>query len=363
MKKYNAIIAWCLSFFMLIAVVYILYIGSFLFIPFAVALLVSFIILSLASFFLKKGLPKILSFILSLVVIVFIIIAIGQIINSNINELIVAAPTYEEKLARIVGQIAQTLDINPKIVIEQFVENVDIPNLVASTASIITSIVKNAGIIFFFTLFILLESKSFSQKLEIITGWSQSKFFVIFEQVRSDIRLFFWVKTFVSFIGAFISFCIMFVFQLDFILFWTFLIFILNYIPNFGSIIAVFFPVVFSLIQYESFPLSLVLLFFLMTAQGLSWSLIETKLMGNRLNLSPLVILISLLFWGTLWGPIWMLLSVPIMVIINITLAHIEVTRPIAVFLSEKWIVKFPGMQESKWKITLKKMKKLLGRE
>jgi len=69
--------------------------------------------------------------------------------------------------------------------------------------------------------------------------------------------------------------------------------------------------------------------------------------MGNRLNLSPLVILVSLIFWGTLWGPIGMLLSVPIMVIINIVLAHIEVTRPIAVLLSERGIVKFYGMKDS----------------
>jgi len=58
--------------------------------------------------------------------------------------------------------------------------------------------------------------------------------------------------------------------------------------------------------------------------------------MGNKLNLSPLVILISLIFWGTLWGPIGMLLSVPIMVMTNIVLAHIEATRPIAILLSER---------------------------
>jgi hypothetical protein len=74
-----------------------------------------------------------------------------------------------------------------------------------------------------------------------------------------------------------------------------------------------------------------------------------------------LVILISLIFWGTLWGPIGMLLSVPIMVMINITLSHIEVTRPIAVLLSEKWIIKFtPPKSKSSKTYTLNKMKRLL---
>lgn len=140
----------------------------------------------------------------------------------------------------------------------------------------------------------------------------------------------------------------MFFFGLDFFVFWAFLIFLFNYIPNVGSIIAVFFPVTFSLIQYESVSLTMIFLVLMIGAQVLMGNFIEPRLMGNKLNLSPLVILISLIFWGTLWGPIGMLLSVPIMVMINIVLAHIEVTRPIAILLSEKGIVKFTPPPEIK---------------
>ncbi len=363
MKKYSALIAVNLTLLTLGATVYVLFIGAFIFIPLVVALLVSFIILSLASNFQKRGLPKLFSYILSLGVIGLVIGLIAQIINTNIDEIIVQAPTYQEKLTRIVSETAKKYDVNPQILLDQFVAKINIPTLVSSTASMITSIVTNAGLILFFTIFILFESSFFAKKLSLITGGVHSTFFTIFEQVQADIRSYFRVKTFVSLFGAIISLCIMLLFQLDFIFFWTFLIFILNFVPNFGSILAVLFPVVFSLIQYESLPLSFLLLVLLMTAQWFSGSLLETKLMGNRLNLSPLVILISLIFWGTLWGPIGMLLSVPIMVTINIILAHIEVTRPIAILLSEKWMVKFSWMNETpKWNAALKKMKKLLGR-
>jgi predicted PurR-regulated permease PerM len=67
------------------------------------------------------------------------------------------------------------------------------------------------------------------------------------------------------------------------------------------------------------------------------WNIVEPKFMGNKLNLSPLVIIIALWFWGTVWWIIGMLLSVPIMVIINIILAKIPATRNIAILLSEKW--------------------------
>jgi predicted PurR-regulated permease PerM len=69
----------------------------------------------------------------------------------------------------------------------------------------------------------------------------------------------------------------------------------------------------------------------------LMWNIIEPQFMGNRLNLSPLVIIISLAFWYNIWGVVWMLLSVPIMAIINIILAKIPSTRWIAILLSEKW--------------------------
>lgn len=360
MKKYNSFLVACIAFLTLWFFVYVLYIGAFLFIPFSLALLLSFIIHSLAKFFQAYKVPSFISYVLSLWVILFIIYIIGQIITTNINKLILESQNYEDKLVWILANLDARFHFDPQTLISQFVQSVDLPSIASYIASIITSIVKNAGIIFFFTLFIILESASFTKKLELITGWKKSQFFLVFEQIKSDVKLFFWVKTLVSLFWAGVSMCIMFLFHIEFLLFWTFLIFILNFIPTFGSIIAVLLPVTFYLVQSESFPLTILMLLLLWGAQGVSWNFIEMKLMGDRLNLSPLVILISLIFWGTLWGPIGMLLCIPIMVMINIVLAHIEITRPIAVFLSEKWVVMFPWMQEAKDKLSLKKMKKFL---
>lgn len=169
-----------------------------MFIPFSLALLLSFIILSLANFFQDYKVPSIISYILSLGVILFVIYIIGQIITTNINKLILDAPNYEQKLVGIIGDLAVKFRIDPEMLRSQFVQSVDIPSIASYTASIITGIVKYAGIIFFFTLFIILESTSFAKKLELITGGRKSQFFIIFEQIKSDVKLFFWVKTLVS---------------------------------------------------------------------------------------------------------------------------------------------------------------------
>ena len=362
MKKYETLIATCLIFFALVLFVYILAIGAGLIIPFIISVLLSFIILSIAWFYTRTFLlPQYISFVLSLFTIGFILYIIWQIINTNIDAIIRLAPTYQEKFIRIINTYADIYNIEINTVSNQLFSNFSLANIFSSLAWIVTSFMRSAGIIFFFTLFILLESKSFTRKIALITWGEKSTFFQALDQIKTDIKSYFLVKTLVSLATWCISWAILFFFWLDFFIFWAFLIFLLNYIPNIWSIIAVFFPVAFSLVQFESLSLSLTLLIVLTWVQILFWNFVEPKLMGNRLNLSPLVILISLIFWGTLWWPIGMLLSVPLMVMINITLSHIESTRPIAVLLSEKGIIKYSWIQKvKKWRFWLKKMKKLL---
>jgi predicted PurR-regulated permease PerM len=183
--------------------------------------------------------------------------------------------------------------------------------------------------------------------------------FSIMEQIRQDMKTYFVIKTATSFSTGLLSYIVLWVFGIDFALFWAFLIFLLNYIPTIGSIIAVFFPVVFSIIQFESFSIFVLLLVSLSLVQMLIGNFLEPRFLGNKLNVSPLVILLSLLFWGQIWWVVGMLLCVPIVVIINIILAHIPATRSIAILLSEKWNIKIGDDDSlSKWRFMLKKMKK-----
>lgn len=361
MKKYSPLLTINVTLLTLGFFVYVLYIGSSIIIPFVVAVLLSFMILSISNFYNKKWLHKTLSFIIAIFTIGLVFYGIWKVINSNIEWIIVAAPEYQEKLVTLFDTYTQKYEVDATLLRDQVVAKINFTSLLSWAASAVTIIVKNTGIILFFTIFILLESKSFKSKLALITGWEKSTFFNVFGQIQDDMKSYFMIKTVTSIAVGVLSAIIMFFFGLDFLIFWAFIIFLLNYIPNVGSIIAVSFPVLFSLVQFESMYITTVFLLCMIGIQVFIGNLVEPRLMWNKLNLSPLVILVSLIFWGTLWGPVGMLLSVPIMVMINITLAHIEVTRPIAVLLSEKWIIKFtPQNGDKKKNYSLSKMKKML---
>jgi predicted PurR-regulated permease PerM len=144
------------------------------------------------------------------------------------------------------------------------------------------------------------------------------------------------LKTLVSLLTGFLSYFVLLIIGVDAPLFWAFLIFVLNYIPSIGSLIATIFPTIFALLQFGDFTPAILVLAIVGAIQLIVGNLIEPRLMGNSLNISPLVVFLTLALWGVMWGITGMLLSVPITVILIIIMSEFSDTRPFAILLSRK---------------------------
>ena len=129
--------------------------------------------------------------------------------------------------------------------------------------------------------------------------------FELIEKIRSDIRLYIGIKVFTSLLTALISYFVLNLVGVDFASFWAVLIFFLNFIPTIGSIIATTLPCLLALIQFETFSPFIGVTLCLITIQLIIGNIIEPKSMGRSFNLSGLVIILSLAFWGTVWGCAW----------------------------------------------------------
>lgn len=140
----------------------------------------------------------------------------------------------------------------------------------------------------------------------------------------------------VSFITGALSYVALLIFGVDSALFWAFLIFILNFIPTVGSLIATLFPALFAVVQTTEIAPFIYILLSVGSIQILVGNVLEPKIMGNSLNMSPLVVILSLTIWGAIWGIMGMILSVPITVMMIIVFEEIASLRFIAVALSEK---------------------------
>ncbi|HDL18350.1 MAG TPA: AI-2E family transporter [Bacteroidetes bacterium] len=141
-------------------------------------------------------------------------------------------------------------------------------------------------------------------------------------------------KTLISLATGLIATIILIVFGVDFAVVWGMLTFLLNYIPNIGSIIATAPPILVAFLQFDSFLRPLWITVLLLLVQMAMGNIIEPKFMGKSLDLSPLVVILFLIFWGFLWGIVGMILAVPIAATIKIVTANFPALRPVSVLMS-----------------------------
>lgn len=342
MNSYSKITNIHLTLISLFIVFYVLYIWSSLIIPFLIAMLFSFAIIWLSDFYNKIKIPSFLSMILAIATYLIIFWLIWKMIWSNITELKQNMESYQNELINIIDSVFIAYDIPKTNSINNIIDKINFSWIFSSVAWWVTSILSSAWMIFFYVMFILLEYRYFWDKIKLMVTNKErwKKVWEIIDKINADVKSYFVIKTIVSLVTASLSYIVMIIFWLNFAIFWAFLIFILNYIPSVWSIMALIFPIVFALIQPWFSLYDLVFMSsWLIWIQILMWNIIEPKFMWNKLNLSPLVIIIALWFWWYIWWIVGMFLSVPLMAMINIVLSKFDSTRPIAILLSEKWII------------------------
>ncbi|MBU2565992.1 AI-2E family transporter [Patescibacteria group bacterium] len=323
-------------------ILYFLYIGQSIIIPLVIAIIIWYIIISLTEAFkkIKIGsikIPHWLALLFSLASFAIIAWIFVDFVNKNVQEVIIAAPSYQAKFQSIFTNLQASLNLEEQISLQQILEWVNLSTIATTAAGIVTTIAGFASIIFIYVLFLLLEYHTFNEKIFKLIPDKKKRddSTALINKISKDINTYIKIKTFVSFLTALLCFIVLSIMGIQFAGFWAVLIFVLNFIPNVGSLIAVILPGLFSLVQYD-LPHAFLLLLILTLIQMTIGNILEPRLMGKSLNLSPLVIIISLVIWGSLWGIVGMFLCVPIMVITNIILAKFPATKPIAILLSSR---------------------------
>jgi predicted PurR-regulated permease PerM len=184
--------------------------------------------------------------------------------------------------------------------------------------------------------FLFVEQVRFRRKLAVVlgSGGNQERVQAVLDQIDHDIRVYIRIKTTLAAITSALAYSVMASVGVDFAAFWAVMVFFFYYIPTVGSILAIVAPAMLTLVQFDDLTPFLIVLLVFGTIQVVTANVIEPAIMGSTLNLSPLVVIISLVVWGTIWGVVGMFLCVPITVVSLIVLAQFETTRPIAVLLS-----------------------------
>jgi len=330
-----------------IAVFFVLVAGQAFLVPLAVSIMVWYVINALSRTY-AKILPRVtepnwLTTLASLLSIgLFVAFAIDMVQN-NIVDVRAAVPEYRANFDILVTKAVSRFPQLELINFSELSQGIEIGPAILNLAGAFQSMLGSIFLVPIYVLFLMLEQGTFKNKIRAIfpNQDQQGSIMSILSHAQEDIQTYLWIKTVTSSITGTISYFVLLAVGVDFAGFWAFTIFLLNFIPTVGSIIATLFPAILALIQFDTITQFLVVLIAVGAIQIMVGNFLEPKLMGNSLNVSPFVVMMSLTLWGSIWGIAGMFLSVPITVIMLIVFAHFEKTRYLAILLSGDGSLKF----------------------
>ncbi len=328
-------------FLIIVTTVLVLIFAQTIIIPFILAILFWFLIRVVKKILLKikfvNQLPNWLLTVLSSLFLLSIFILIINMITKNIQYLSTTLPVYEANIHKITSTLNARFDIDAATMLKNFAKNFEFAGILSGLLSALTALFGNAVTILLYLIFLLLEENMFPKKIEAIypDKKEHKKIDSIIGKIDKSISNYIAVKTVISLVTGVLSYIALVFIGVDAPVFWAFLIFVLNFIPTVGSLIATVFPAIFALLQFGQFKEGFLVLGIVGSIQMVVGNFIEPKVMGNSLNISPLVVFLTLAIWGVMWGISGMLLSVPITVILIIIMAEFPSTRPFAILLSQ----------------------------
>ncbi len=281
--------------------------------------------------------PKIIAVLTVALIFIALLIGVGTLLGRSVNEFTNSMPKYTERVSELSQGFQVWLEEKGLGTIEDGVFsklNPDsVMNLLGTALRGLVSALSSTMMVFIVMVFMLYEAADFRDKLQLAMGkaFNQERF----EGVAFDVQRYLAIKTATSAITGFLVAAFNFGMGIDFWILWGIIAYIMNYIPFVGSILASVPAIILALIQFGVPAAITVAIVYLIINVGVS-NFLEPIMMGRRLGLSPLVVFLSLVIWGWIWGPAGMLLSVPLTMVFKILLEHSEEFRWIAILMDNR---------------------------
>ena len=297
-------------------------------VPFVLAIFISYLVLPLVEYVhLRLRFPRALAIIVALLAALGLLALLGLLITESTRELVDSVPIYRDRLA---GAAEKILAIPERFGLtppggEPLLEGIrQLPllSLVRSTAGTVVGLVTTGVLVAIFVMYLVIGRRPAEQ----LGG--------VYAEINSKIQRYLVTKFAISATTGLLVGTILWLFGLDLALMFGVMAFLLNFIPSIGSVIATLLPIPFAMLQFDSTWAIVGVVAIPGLVQMTIGNVIEPLVMGERLDLHPVTVLLSLIFWGLLWGIVGMFLAVPITAVIRIVLGRIETTRPFAELLA-----------------------------
>jgi len=327
------VIAGLLLLLVVAAACFVLRAAQAVILPLIIAWLLSYILGPVVTFMTRRRIPTGVAVTLVLLILLGICYLGGLFLHSRAMSFVQAYPAYQQRVQALLRVATQRWNL-PYDPLEGINWWSKIGEYMAVTARPVVSFTSKLVLVIFYLVFLLLGKPYFSAKLQYAFDSRRADHISgMLGAISKQIGTYLSLQLLISMVTGVVVWLGLSWIGVDFAVTWGALAFFLNFIPNIGSILASIPPILVALVQFPTVWPAVGTGLMLLTIQMTIGNVIAPKVLGERLNLSPVVVLLSLVFWGWLWGVVGALLSVPIASAIKIVCGNIEPLRPISILM------------------------------
>jgi predicted PurR-regulated permease PerM len=337
---YRAVL-WLLTIIAVASGVALLHLGQDLLAPLAIASLLYVLITALRQRLghvkvFGRAMPRGLTYLVVLGLFGVVAVSLANVIAGQVEALSSATPRYVARFEQLSDQLGRFLGPELMASINAAVAEADVSQAVGRVVDSASATFGAASLVVLFLAFLLVDTGALQRKLPLLVPDQERRANVstALDSMNVSVQNYMWIKTLVSLLIGALSYVVMKMVGLDFAETWAVLIFLLNFIPTIGSIIGTVLPAIAALVQFPGVGPVLIVLGGIGAVQFIIGNIIEPTLSSRTLNLSPIVIILSLSFWSAIWGIPGAFLSVPLTVCIAIICSHVPPLRPLAILLA-----------------------------
>lgn len=314
-------------------------------IPLVLAILLSFLVLPLVAWMTRRGVPGALAIIGAETAATLPFLGLFLVFSATVGPVSQALPKYKDRLIYQANQTIEAIvdrvgDTEQREVVRREIGENLLPGAFSGVVQFFQDGVSAAttavGYLFLTLLlcgFILVEGRRFHEKFEEAYG-ANHPLLAALQGIGHDVRVYVVAKTLISALTGFFVWIFLELCDVDFAVFWGLLAFPLNFVPTVGAIVASLPPIVVAMVDPAMTAWGATgVAIGLLAINGAIGSVLDPRYVGQAVKVSPLVVFLSMLVWGTLWGPIGMILAVPIMVSVKVVCARIPALEPIATLM------------------------------
>jgi AI-2 transport protein TqsA len=321
----------------------VLKIASTVILPFTIAVLLAFVMSPLIKVMEKIRCPLFLAILLVVLMIIIGMYIFGVVLFSSGRMIIMYLPKYTNRFNDIYNWLAQLLDL-PNNQELSFYQNLwgqegirtFVRNFTISSSSIFFRFISSALLVVLFLVFLLVEASFFREKLLIAFENRIGRIDRMGEDIISQVSRYLAAKFIISLANGIVLAILLSFAKLEFAIVWGVIQFVMNFIPNLGSIVVGIIVSFFALLQFWPEPGPVILVISIILGTNMITYVLDPKIIGDNVRISPLVVLASVAVWGYIWGFAGMVLAVPMMVIIKIICENIPIMESVSVLMGSK---------------------------